>query len=96
MGAFYNEMTVKSLNHTVVRKAFEYEQDQDRHENGHSYSGGMGMASGLTFKLQAFTSIYDAAEYVSETAEKWEEAIAVTVNRENEEAFTYIGAWCSS
>jgi hypothetical protein len=80
-----------------MRADFEREQEQDRFENGHSYSGGIGMANGLRI-LQApmFTRDKDADEWLADNCEKWEAAKAVPVFGSGGGIHHYrIGAWCS-
>lgn len=79
-----------------VRESFKRLQEMDRHENGYSYSGSIGMADGLLDKTNnVFKNHDEAAEWVLETAEKWGPAIAVRYV-ENDEQYIFIGAWCSS
>ena len=96
MGAEYVSMRVKGENRADARKSFERAQDNDRHENGHSYSGGIGMATGLQFVDKHFPSYDEADEYLSSTCEKWEDALAVTYQDEKGNINFLIGALCSS
>jgi hypothetical protein len=90
MGACFNTMTAKGTPQEV-RKAFEQKQEQDRYENGHVYSGGLGMAPGLTFTNKTFDDTRDAYEWLADHAQKWDNALAVKIGDEY-----LIGAWCSS
>lgn len=96
MGAEYCTMVVKGQNREEARKQFEQEQENDRYENGHSYSGGLGMAPGLKFTGEHFSSYEEADEYLSSTCEKWEDALAVSYKDENGNTNFLIGALCSS
>ena len=82
-----------SMTKEQITEAFEQEQRDDRYENGHSYSGGFGMASGIKFLAQAFPTVTEAEEYVCDNAQKWEEALCAKVT---EGDLWFIGAWCSS
>ena len=85
MGSCYQEMRLDGdLDRKAVEDRFRQEQEQDRYENGHSYSGGIGMATGLEFRPTAcagharpFPHLSDATEWLEENAEKWEAALAV-------------------
>lgn len=96
MGACFQSMTLDGkLTRKEVEAKFESAQADDRYENGHSYSGGFGMASGLTFVGKTFNTEDAANEYLQETAQKWENALAVTFTKDGA-AHWMIGAWCSS
>jgi len=96
MGAEYVEMTVKGENEKIAKEKFEAEQAQDLYDNGHSYSGGFGMAPGLTFTGKSFPSRKEASDYLVETCEKWENALTVKYQDERGEINFLIGALCSS
>lgn len=96
MGANFETMTLAgSLNREEVSKAFAAAQDQDRYENGHEYSGGFGMATGLTFEDRTFPSNDAAYEFLEETCRKWEDAIAVQF-KDGDVSRWMIGAVCAS
>jgi hypothetical protein len=93
MGASFCLMKVEATKtQQQVREAFQEAQERDRYENGHSYSGGFGMAAGLAFNRARFERADDADEWLQENCEKWAEAIAVRLN----DGTWIIGAWCSS
>jgi len=94
MGSNFITLTFKKKRNEGNQLAplFAAEQEQDRYENGHSYSGTIGMAHGLSVTDKWFEEMEDAVEWVSENAQKWEEALAVYVDGEG----WLIGAWCSS
>ena len=60
-----------------VTRSFEQEQQVDRHENGHAYSGGFGQFAGIEFHDKEFASVDEAEHYVYEQGNKWGPAIAV-------------------
>jgi hypothetical protein len=78
-----------------VEQAFEDAQYEDRYENGHSYSGGFGMCRGLSFRADTFPSVDAAEGWLLENAEKWEDALCVTVINDGKPTWV-IGAWCAS
>jgi hypothetical protein len=87
-----------------IRKWFDSEQEQDRFENGHCYSGGIGMARGLRFvEGRTFKDEAEAEEWICDNAQKWEEALAVKMwdavqpMKAGQPCDTWmIGAWCAS
>ncbi|MDX5370347.1 MAG: hypothetical protein LPL29_13325 [Alphaproteobacteria bacterium] len=102
MGAVFSYMVVRGdLPHKEVKAKFEAEQDQDRYENGHMYSGGLGMAHGLTFRddVAPFKTMDEAYEWVETEAEKWGPALAVRVVEDDaggSKSAWFIGAICAS
>lgn len=95
MGANYQSMNVASTDKKIVEDAFDDAQSTDRYENGHSYSGGFGMATGLAFMVnEKFTSDDAADEWLEENAQKWGEALAVLVSSDGEPHYR-IGATCA-
>jgi hypothetical protein len=98
MGANFISNTLPgNLSQAEVRKAFDDAQANCRHENGHSYSGGIGMASGLEFTNQTFETEGEAADYTENTAEKWDAALCSRVKAKPDDVGVwFIGAWCAS
>jgi hypothetical protein len=85
-----------NLTKEQVIDRFESDQEQCRYENGHSYSGGIGMANGISFPGKEFETADEAYNWVDETAEKWEAALAVRYKDSEGKWFWFIGALCSS
>lgn len=77
-----------TLSVTELKARFHEMQDQDLFENGHSYSGGWGMARGLIV-VRAPTD--DAVGFLEKHCEKWGEARAVLFQGK-----WIIGALCAS
>ena len=78
MGCNFVSMTVDgSATEEQVAEHFRHEQDEDRYYNGHVYSGGMGMATGLTFTKKEFPNADAAHEWLENHAQKWGRALAV-------------------
>ena len=76
MGANYDDRTYPgTLSEQEVREKFAADQDQDRYENGNCYSGGIGMATGITFTGEVFPTQEEAHEYLMDKAEKHGSAI---------------------
>lgn len=96
MGCIFNDMYLPGhLTEAEVKTRFEEEQDQDRYENGHCYSGGFGMADGLEFTGKVFYDPDTAYEWLSKNVKKWEAAKAVRYRYAGKE-FWMIGADCAS
>jgi hypothetical protein len=75
-----------------VRNDFEKDQEQDRYENGHSYSGGIGMAKGISFlDYQTYTE-EEAEQWLEDHTVKWENALAVRVRDSDK---WVVGALCA-
>ena len=91
MGACFQTATL-SGSKEKVKADFTKIQEQDRYENGHSYSGGFGMAQGLKFEFKEFSNANEAYEWLSEKCDKWGPALAVKLRGTENWA---IGAWCS-
>lgn len=97
MGANFCTISIPaSLPRQEVTKQFQQAQDQDRYENGHSYSGGLGMASGLKFEDKTFPSVREAEDYLMDACVKWEEARAVKHQMLDGIEMWLIGALCAS
>ena len=92
MGANYDDRTYPgTLSEQEVREKFAADQDQDRYENGNCYSGGIGMATGITFTGEVFPTQEEAHEYLMDAAEKWGDALAVRAGD-----IWIVGAICAS
>jgi hypothetical protein len=94
MGATFLTMKAKGTP-AEVKAQFEDEQAQDRHENGHSYSGGFGMARGLVFpKTAPFPGEETASAWLDENCQKWGPAVAVPLMPASDNVWL-IGAVCA-
>jgi hypothetical protein len=97
MGANFCTLTFDGeLTRDEVRGRFDAAVDQSLYESGHSYSGEIGMATGLMFMSKTFESQQEAYEWVSDAAEKWGPALCVRYKAPGDKEFWYIGAMCSS
>lgn len=77
----------------AVEVAFDKAVEQSRYEDGHCYSGEIGMVSGLLFETHTRFGSEDAAlEWLQDNAQKWEEAKCVRLI----DGRWIIGAWCAS
>jgi hypothetical protein len=93
MGASYDSWLIKGVStHQELRDKFAQIQEDDRYENGHSYSGTIGMACGLEITDKIFEDNFKADEWLSNNTEKYEPAKAVKLT----DGSWLVGAWCSS
>ena len=97
MGANFHWMAIPpGRDRREVKTLFQQARDWDRFENGRFYSGGFGMASGLTFTGDIFKNETEAYDWLSDNAQKWEDALAVQFFDENYNLKWMIGALCAS
>ncbi len=96
MGSEFFFKTTKETNETKLKKLFKELQDDDRHDNGHSYSGGPGQCLGLSIETYKKFSDEDAAKYLMDAAKKFGPCIAVSYRETDGSLHTALGAWCSS
>ncbi|MFW6122448.1 MAG: hypothetical protein ACOC80_16325 [Petrotogales bacterium] len=95
MGACYVGKFVDTDSEAELKETFNDDQEIDRYENGHMYSGGIGMAEGLDIRRdRSFGSVSEARLWVDDHAQKWGPAIAVRVEGPNECGW-YYGAICA-
>lgn len=80
MGASYQSLTYKASSPEKLKGYFEKIQNDACYNRGHdSYSGHIGMSSGLQVSSLVFKNHTEAEDYVMEHASKWGPAIAVKV-----------------
>lgn len=98
MGAVYESGFYPEQDKSTVRDLFLDEQITDRFENGHCYSGSIGMAEGIEFRDEPkFGSVEEAYPWVEENARKWGPAIAVQiVHPDPNKCGWFYGAICAS
>ena len=97
MGACFVTLHIEAKDDAELKSIFEKAQEDDRYENGHCYSGGIGMASGLTINRgRVFGDSELADEFLAEKCQKWENAVAVEIESRSEGTSWLVGAWCSS
>jgi len=92
MGANGITLRVKGKNPAEVRVELEDRIEQSRFEDGHSYSGEIGMVTGITFR-GSMEDPQKAQDHALELAEKWGAAVVIRVGQTDE---WVVGAWCSS
>jgi len=77
MGGSFDCYTSKAKTFKQVAEEFNSIAESDRHENGHMYSGGMGMKEGVENKHRTFNSVREAEDWICDNNEKWGPAYAV-------------------
>ncbi len=77
MGACFDSRFVEETDKRKARIIFESMQEECRYDNGHSYSGGIGMAHGVTFTDKEFDDPQQADDWIEMNAQKWGPALAV-------------------
>jgi hypothetical protein len=98
MGASFNHRIFPATtDKKEITKEWGYLVSESLHQDGHSYSGGIGMlghtiAKWIDLKLP---DLNKAVEYIEEKQEKWDPAIAVSYKKGND-IYWCIGGWCSS
>ncbi len=97
MGGCFNFMTMNGEKQKYeVLEHFNAIAEEDRYENGHSYSGGWGMFPGLNFKDTVFDNVDEAEDWIEENQQKWDAAICVKFKNDKDEIHWAIGGWASS
>ena len=97
MGASFLTLTFPGdKTRNQVKADFDQAVDQSRYEDGHSYSGCIGMATGLIFEDKTFDDYAAAENFLSDACEKWEEARCVTFLNKEKKATWLVAAMCAS
>lgn len=100
MGAEFNTATIpvaKVTKTNPLSKIFNEIISDCRWASGHGgYSGTFAECSDLAISNKKFNTLQEAYNYLEETHEKWEPAIAVLAKNDKGDEFWVIGAWCSS
>lgn len=101
MGASLDYVVFHGGHKGTIQKEFDEMANQSRYEDGHSYSGAIGMLYGdIDWRDQEFKSKREAIDYLSDTHEKWGGPMAVSYRDPETPAphtkYWVIGGWCSS
>jgi hypothetical protein len=97
MGACYNSARFKDGARQQVLKEWASAVECSQWDDGHSYSGQIGMLDlDPVFVTQVFASADEADDYVEKTHEKWERPLACRYQTKEGEAGWVIGGWCPS
>ena len=96
MGANYVEHVIRGGNEKHVLNKFKDLQSDAAYEYGHSYSGEINMAYGLTFTGKRFQSRNEASDWLMNNAQKFDNALVVTFKDSKTGSYYWlIGALCS-
>lgn len=79
----------------TLQSAFDGRVQESRYEDGNSYSGEIGMATGLIIEDLEFASYDEAFAWLDDHCIKWEEARAVKFTN-SKGTWWFIGAQCAS
>lgn len=98
MGASFDMRIVSGKDINEITQKWNDMVQQDLYENGHSYSGSIGMlGTGFSFDGKQFETPSEAEDYICDVQEKWGGAIAVQIGKKKDGIITLaIGGWCSS
>lgn len=97
MGACFNYRTfTDEMPRADIKKAWESAVDNCLYENGHQYSGGIGMlgANIKSWEDKNFPTRDEAYDWLVEKHEKWQSGIAVSYLKDGKKIWM-IGGWCS-
>jgi hypothetical protein len=99
MGAELNCYSFKdSIGRDAITKTWERIVSDSLYEDGHSYSGAVGMLGNTItwIDMPPCENRETAQEWLSDKHQKWSNAIAVPYHHSGGEKFWLIGGWCSS
>lgn len=100
MGAEFQTVAipVKEVTKTnTLNKIFQGIVEQCKYDHGHGgYSGTFAECWDLAISPKKFNNYKEADDYLMNTHDKWEPAIAVLFKDEKGDEYWVIGAWCSS
>ena len=96
MGAQFIDMTLKTTNKKEIEEKFKERQEQDIWEHGHdAYNGTFSTVDYVKIIDRTFSNRDEAEEFCIDNAEKWTYAVAVKIQEDDKEPYTYIGAWAA-
>lgn len=97
MGANFIWTTLDGdMSQAALRKEFLRMQEEDRYENGHSYSGGWGMCDGLEVdSCKVFACVDDSVTWLGDRAVKWGPAVAVQAKAKGGKRVWVLAGTCS-
>ncbi len=99
MGASFDRRVYPgAMTRAEVQDQFSSDRSQSQYENGHSYSGAIGMLAGpVEFKNRTFASVAEAENWLGDNHnKKWGPAYAVRAEPPGGEAKWVVGGNCSS
>ena len=91
MGAELAYITVRTQDKEAVKKRFDDSAEQSRYEDGHLYSGGIGMMHSIAKWVNGDRTQEQAVDFLMENHKKWDDAMAVQF-----QDGWVVGGWASS
>ena len=86
-----------SLGHDKIKELWKNDVEMSLHEDGHSYSGEIGMlGTKIASWIDLNKSQEKAYEYIETYHQKWNPALAVSFVGVKGDKYWLIGGWCSS
>lgn len=92
MGADFNYRVYPGDERSAIQKQWTDDVEQDLYDNGHRYSGGIGMLGpDIQWQQVKFQTAQQAAAHIDAQHRKWEPPMACQFD-----AGWVVGGWCSS
>lgn len=96
MGAILITKTFKTIDETEIEKRFKKLVKDCKKEFGNDpYNGTFSTMSGLCITNKIFYDEDSAENYIATHAEKWGDALAVTVEPDDKKSYTLVGGWAA-
>lgn len=84
-----------ALGKDKIMDRWESACEVSRYEDGHSYSGGIGMLGGSPqWQDKQFETADEAEDFIAENHSKYSAPMAVSYNSSKGELYWMIGGWC--
>lgn len=84
-----------SLERSGIQKKWNEAVDDSLHEDGHSYSGEIGMlGKKIKWHDKEFASEDEASDFIDDKHEKGDDPMAVSYSKEDGSKWWLIGGWC--
>jgi hypothetical protein len=96
MGASFASRRFTDKSESAIEAEWEKAVKQSLHENGHSYSGDIGMFgnAAIVWNDKSFKTADDAYEYIEDNHKKWKAPWGVSYEA-NGKKFWIVGGWVS-
>jgi hypothetical protein len=92
MGAEFQCVRYKPSSKQTVKKLWKRDVEDDLYDNGHSYSGSIGMlGTDIQWRDEKFQTLAECEKFLMDNHEKWQPPLAVGYADG-----WVVGGWCSS
>ena len=92
MGAEFQCVRYKPSSKRTVAKLWAGDVEDDLYDNGHSYSGSIGMLGvDIQWREEKFQTLAECETFIMDNHRKWDPPMAVAF-----EGGWIVGGWCSS